>query len=66
MYKPADSLKPMHLLLFCGAFTLWETLPRRTTPLVFLANFAPNGQLFLKIAVNRCQFKGYEKSGDSP
>jgi len=31
----------------------------------FKANFAPNGELFLKIAENLCQFKGYEKSGDS-
>ena len=56
----------MHLLLFCGAFFLWETLPRHTTSPVLRANSVPNGKLFLKIAVNHCQFKGYEKSVDSP
>jgi len=51
----------MHLLLFRGAFSFGKRSRGAPLHLFFTANFAPNADIFLEIAVTLYSLKGYEK-----
>ena len=55
----------MHLL-FCGVFSFGKRSRGAPLHLITRANSVPNWELFLKIAVNTCQFKGYKNQAIPP